>query len=72
MFKAEVISALDEPDATQESVAGKFNIDQSQVSRYVKKRSQIMIDAADSYRKIIRKVGNAENMTLPCSLEKGE
>ena len=51
MFKAEVINALNEPDATQESVADKFNIDQSQVSRYDKKRSQIMKDAADSYRK---------------------
>ena len=50
-FKAEVINALDEEDATQESVATRFNIDQSQVSRYVKNKSQVMKDAADSYRK---------------------
>lgn len=55
MFKANVINALDEPDATQETVADKFNISQSQVSRYVKNRSQIMKDAADSYRKKHRK-----------------
>ena len=54
-FKAEVINALDEEDATQESVATRFNIDQSQVSRYVKNKSQVMKDAADSYRKNLKK-----------------
>ena len=54
-YTAEVINALDEEDATQESVATRFNIDQSQVSRYVKNKSQVMKDAADSYRKNLKK-----------------
>ena len=55
VFKAEVIDQMEQPGSTQESVAEHFRIDQSQVSRYVKNKIEIMRDAADEYRKKLLK-----------------
>ena len=50
-FKVEVINMMEQLGNTQESVVEHFRIDQSQVSRYLKNKIQIMKDEADDYRK---------------------
>ena len=56
-FKVQVIIACDE-GATQGSVAEKCRISQSQVSRWIVKRKEIMKYAASKHRKLFKKVAN--------------
>ena len=46
-FKAETLNIMEQPNNTQESVGKHFQSNQSQVSKYLKNKIQIMKDAAD-------------------------
>ena len=53
-FKAEAINTYDN-GANQESIAESFGVTQSQISRWLKKRTTILEDAASSHRKLYLK-----------------
>ena len=50
-FKADVFNMMQQPSNTQESVTEHLQIDQIQVSTYLKNKIQITKDTADDYRK---------------------
>ena len=54
-FKAEVIHACDSPNESQLTVAERFGVSQSQVSRWMKDRINICRDACDKLRKLHKK-----------------
>ena len=53
-FKAEAINACDN-GANQRSIAESFNVTQSQISRWLKKRKTILEDTTSSHRKLYPK-----------------
>ena len=53
-FKVQAINAY-ENNMLQEDIAEKYGVAQSQVSRWIKTKDKIMMDAASSHRKLFRK-----------------
>lgn len=51
-YKAEAIHACDDPNESQLTVAEKFGVSQSQISRWYSNRQAIQKDAADKLRKL--------------------
>ena len=52
-FKVQVIEVCGEEGATQDIIAEKFGISQSEVSRWMIKRRDIMKDASSKHRKFL-------------------